>query len=196
MPEAKPAPSSQQQANHSVRASLVSPERTFRVEGHTLHWEDGKGGGALPLKDVSTLRLSVYPGLNGLAKQCVLKSAEHPRVLIRSDHYRSLGAFEDRSATYAPLVRLIIERSADTANPPRYLVGSRGMWFVWLAIFLIGLIVVLPAVGWMLSNASAAPSLWLALVGLIGLTFTAWLQVRRENGKVFDPENPPEDYIR
>ncbi len=183
-------------ANHTVRASLISPEREFRVEGQTLHWEDRKGGGALPLNELTTLRLSHYPGLHAPAKQCVLKSSKHPRVLIRSAHYQRLGVFEDRSASYAPLVQLIIERSADTATPPRYLVGSRAMWFVWLAIFLIALMMILPSAGWMLANATVAPMQWLGLAGLAALTIIAWRQVRQENGEMFDPANPPEDHIR
>ncbi len=196
MPQIESSQSVAERPAHTVRASLASPERTFWVERQTLCWEDGKGGGTLPLDALTSLRLSSYPGVNAPAKQCVLKSRKHPRVLIRSAHYRSFGMFEDRSATYASVVRLIIERSAATDSPPRYLAGNRGLWFAWLAIFLLGLVAMLPSVGWVLANADAPFGHWLALAGLAALTCVAWRQVRLDNGKPFDPAQPPEALLR
>ena len=123
---------------HSVRNGIVSGERTYRLAQDALCWtETGRSDGRLAYADARLMQLISYASPIGRALQCKVTSTAGDKVLLRSAHYLSLGAFEDRTDSYGPLVRELAKR-IHKANPgAAFVAGSTGLWLVWLVVGLL-----------------------------------------------------------
>ena len=176
---------------HSVRNSLASGERTFRLSNDALCWtEFGRAQRCLAYADIRAMQLVSYASPIGRALQCMLRSKAGGKIKLRSAHYRGLGDFEDRTNTYGPFIRALAGRIG-AANPDAtFIAGSTGLWILWLVVGLIWVGVV-----GLLSLALFETSLLgtLAIALGFGAVFPPliWREVRSGGAKTFDPHTPP-----
>jgi hypothetical protein len=179
---------------HAVRASITGGERRYMLDSDTLSWNDDKGSDRIRYADISRVQLIKYPAAGGEHCQCTL-SQRRGKHKIRSHHYKSLGNFEDRSASYANLVRKLCARVADASPDTRFIAGSTAMWYVWVAL-LVGmggicvLLLVVMIGGGDLTIGTIAPviAFFLFLPAILKL-------IRRGQAKSFDPQHPPSELI-
>jgi len=95
---------------YSFRASLRSPEMSYRLAGEGLEWSGGSGMGQLPYAEIRQIRRYQSPGMwfvqSGATipgfTRCVVRPRHGPTQVLSSNHFIGLGAFEDRSATFEP----------------------------------------------------------------------------------------------
>lgn len=180
---------------HTVRNSLIDRERTFSLGTGALQWKEAGGRGELRYAAVRRMRLIAYPSTGGEHCQCTLSAGRGRKVKLRSHHYSSLGAFEDRTDTYAPFVRELSRRIAAAAPDARFLAGSTGMWFVWLGLFAtVAMVVALLLLALLGGGAQEAG----VVAPLVALTFAVpagWKVLRRGKAAEFDPADPPADLL-
>ena len=178
---------------HSVRNSLIDRERTFSLGTEALQWKETGRHGELPYAAISRMRLIAYPSTGGEHRQCSLFASRGRKIKLRSHHYRSLGAFDDRTDTYAPFVRELSRRIAAASPGAKFLAGSTSMWLVWLGlstlIAVVGILLLTVVVGGEVLQAGViAPLVVLAIV-----VPGAWKILRRGKAVEFDPAEPPAD---
>jgi len=136
------------------------------------------------------MQLISYASPIGLALQCTLLSRSGDKIKLRSAHYRGLGDFEDRTATYAPFVRALAAQVATSAPDAKFIAGSTGLWILWLIVGLIWL-GVLALFSLSLFEWSLLGGLAMALgLGAICLPLI-WRGVREGGARTFDPKAPP-----
>lgn len=119
------------------RASLLSSETAYRLDGAHLAWRSGKGEGRLPLSQVSAIRIFgspkvTLPLMGGAVltpgfRQCVVIPREGRPLRLVSAHYLGLGSFKDRRATFDPFVQAL-EARAVAANPAVKVVRGPTAW--------------------------------------------------------------------
>ena len=180
---------------HAVRASITGGERRFMLDSDTLSWNDDKGSDRIRYADISRVQLIKYPAAGGEHCQCTLSMRRGGKLKIRSHHYKSLGSFEDRSASYAKLVRELCARVDTASSGTRFIAGSTAMWYVWVAL-LVGmggicvLFLVVMIGGGDLTIGTIAPviAFFLFLPAILKL-------IRRGQAKTFDPQLPPPELI-
>lgn len=151
--------------------------------------EPGRPGRCLAYADIREMQLISYASPIGQALQCMLRSRSGEKVKLRSAHYRGLGDFEDRAATYVPFVRALAAQIAAAAPEATFVAGSTGLWILWLAVGLIWLSVLaifslaifdLP----LLESLAVALGLGAVCVPLI------WHEVSKGGARTFDPKAP------
>lgn len=174
-----------------MRPHLFSGVQTFSLEDDSLAVEAGGAATRIPYTDIESIRLIRYANVEELQAQCTIKTKAHGELTVRSHHFKSLGAFEDRSATYAPFIRELCRRVHAANAEAKFIWGSRGLQIAWLIVFalaaaggLIWIAVLLAGTESLLSVVSAFAVLLLA--GLLGLRSFAANKV-----EYFDPSNPP-----
>ncbi len=135
----------------SGRASLASPEMTWRLGDEALDWTSDKGHGRLSLADISQVRLyampkATMPMLGGATltpgfEQCLVTPKRGKMLRLVSSHFKGVGDFEDRSASFDPFVQALLRRTA-AANPrARLLQGApNGIWSLWLGVLILCLL--------------------------------------------------------
>lgn len=105
---------------HRVRVSVIESETAWRIAPNALEREELGGKGTLvryPYADIQALRLTFAPSRVDSARyRCDVQLKNGTLAAIVSTHYAGIGDFEDRGATYGPLVRALIRRVA-AANP-------------------------------------------------------------------------------
>ncbi len=180
---------------YAVRSSLFDAETNYRLGPDAIEWDDKGSNKSIPYADVSEIRLIKYPSAGGEQGQMTVRSRGHSKLNIRSHHYRSLGSFESRMATYAPFVRDLTRRVAAASPHARFLAGSTGYWVLWvvllvLAVLVGGASIIMLASGADNASRAIAP---LLVLGILGPGM--WRLVRRGQGSAFDPLNPPPEYL-
>jgi len=136
---------------YRIRRSLFHKERTYLVESDALAWREDGGGSRLPFGKIEKIRLySVQTAIDpstgsALApgSQSVVVSGPNAQHVLSSNHFVSLGNFEDRSATFDPFVTALIERVA-AANPATTFIRGlpAGLLAVYMALAAIIAIVI------------------------------------------------------
>lgn len=180
---------------HSVRLSLVSPEQTFSLGPTSL---DVSGAGAsnnIPYIDIQEIGLITYGGYGGLQGQATLRTRAGKKIKIRSHHYRGLGDFENRSATYRPLMQGLLQH-VHAANPSaRFVSGSTIMTVVWwvLLVCLVLMIILLGLA--LLSGKDLNGNVLGGFVTALILIPFAWRSARRSRQNEFDPAMPPAEAL-
>ena len=108
---------------HRVRSSILERETIWRLLPDAIEREqvlkDGKDLTVrYPYGDIREIRLSFAPTRVDRARyRCDFQLKNGTLVAILSTHYAGFADFEDRGATYAPLVRGLIERVAQPIRP-------------------------------------------------------------------------------
>lgn len=148
------------QLKHKVQPTLSSPLQTFTLGDEAVHWHTHtafenpeldpldaawieemtvsprkKGDGELAFKDIVSVCLKRSPMFGSDQKQCILTDASGQKIKIASRHKLGFSLNgEDRTQTYAPLVRTLLARLAESNPNVRYVAGSTVMWALVLAI--------------------------------------------------------------
>ncbi len=177
---------------HRVRNAITDRERSWTLEPDALLWRDDKGGqGRIPYPDIASLQLIDYASYGGRIYQCAIEQKGGSGAKIRSHSYISLGNFEDRRATYAPLVRGLAQKVA-AANPKAaFVAGSTGLWIAWTAVGLLAIVML----GFFFASFGAGgPSLNGTIMVIVIVLLAVpliWRQVKYGKAESFDPANIP-----
>src|SRR5262249_39181455 len=118
----------------------------------------------LSYAEIRSLRISYAPSRFDRARyRCEISTKSGATFVILSTHYAGVGDFEDRAATYVPLMRGLIARVA-LANPAaRFFSGKKPLVYVLENAFLLAMFMLL--------------ALALALVGDFGWSGLVWLKL-------------------
>ncbi len=210
---------------HAARANIFQQEAVWRLTPDALEREGGerakapwwarlmrgylmlfvpwaldrieKGGPArFPYRSIKQLRLTFEPVQHDDARhKCEVRLANGERASIYSVHFNGANSFEDRAATYVPLVQGLVARIAAANRDCRFLSGKPALVY-WLQIALI-LVLVLAFVavlafltGFELSDLALAK-----LFVIIGFIPVMYLYVRKNKPQQFDPAAIPEDAL-
>ena len=127
---------------YTLRLSRISGETTYRLTGDALHATSPRGTRMLTLSEISMIRIYESPGMMGLTGQiapafarCVIRPRHGRAIVLSSNHFVSMGRFEDRSATFRPFVDALVAR-LQSANPAARLVAGMppALWWSWVAL--------------------------------------------------------------
>jgi hypothetical protein len=186
-----------------AKPAVGAAETTWRLTGESLKWGTGGAWRELGLGEVVFLRLFGSPGLAapflGGAKVaqgfdlCELRTASGETLRFNSNHFVSLGNFEDRTATFRPFVTALA-RGVAGSNPAARLVWGMPplVWGLWVFVLVgVGLIALfaLAIVGAGLEHGALGDvgvgALFLASAGygVAGL----WRTVAGGRTRAFDP---------
>ena len=145
-----------------------------------------------PYGDIREIRLSFAPTRVDRARyRCDFQLKNGTLVAILSTHYAGFADFEDRGATYAPLVRGLIERVA-AANPAcKFEAGKRpgAYWGEHIFLFLMVLLLVFVIGG--VGGASLSTFVLIKLGILVFYIPVMILYSRKNWPRSFDPEPIP-----
>ena len=137
---------------HTVRANGLEYDGIWRLGPDALALTGGSTAGPdvtveFPYSAISEIRLSFAPTRFDWARyRCDLRLANGQTIAILSTHYASIGDFEDRAASYVPLVRGLIARVA-AANPAcRIRAGKRPLVYFAEHAFLLAMMLLLALV--------------------------------------------------
>ncbi|MDP3660974.1 hypothetical protein [Phenylobacterium sp.] len=130
------------------RYSMAASETAWRLSDQALEWTSAKGAGAVPLAQIFQVRVFDMPRvtlplmggaqLTPSFRQCVVQAHGTRTLKLISTHYQSLGAFEDRAATFEPFVKALIARTAEANPQARFFEGAPGLvWAVWLGALIV-----------------------------------------------------------
>ena len=187
---------------YRCRLSLYrKAEETYRLSDLALSWTGAARDGAVAFADVRALRLYEAPGLAGVAPgfaRCVVWPRRGRAVVLSSNHYLSLGKFEDRSASFRPFVDALVRKVAAVNNTARFISGMpAALWWFWTAILLavavvaplalVVIVVELAAGRGFPTGGIVALFIVLAIfLGLLGYVRQLW----RNRPRRFDPRAP------
>lgn len=114
---------------HTVRRSVLEPERTWSLAPDALRWDDPSGGGSIPLARVDEIRLAWEASRMDLARYSAHVTGAGQHVVIVSTHWAGVAQFEDRGATYGPLVRALVAAAARARPGVRLRAGATALAF-------------------------------------------------------------------
>ncbi len=180
---------------HVIRASSLSKERTYRLGTNALHWQDEKLDGQLAYADIDLVRLINYSSFGSEQGCCKLRDRSGKSIKIPSHSYKSPGAFEDRSETYAPLIRELILRVASKSPPARFIAGSTVMWIVWLALLASSIVIAVLLIMALLGGASISGGVIAPILVFTIFGPSMWRHVRQGKMRNFEPVSPPAEYL-
>ena len=186
-PEAPP-PDRRHPLHHKVRNSLLDTERHFRLEPDALTWEEGEKSTTVRYDEIRSVQLIGYAGAGGRHLQARLGLANGDVVKIRSHHYRGIGNFEDRSASYAAFMSELCRRLAGASGNTRFIAGSTTLWILWLVVALLAVTLAVLAIAVIyLPSAPVLP----AILVLVIAGPLIWREARKGPAETFDPLDPP-----
>jgi hypothetical protein len=186
---------------HRVRTSILEQETVWRLTPDALEREqvlkDGKTVTVrYPYQDIREIRLSFAPTrVDRVRYRCDFQLRNGTLVAILSTHYAGFVDFEDRGATYGPLVRGLIERVA-AANPAcKFHAGKLPGAYWGEHIFLFLVIVLLVLVIGMVGGASLSTLVLIKLGILVFYIPVMILYTRKNWPRSFDPVAIPSALI-
>ena len=186
---------------HRVRTSILEQETVWRLTPDALEREQVlKDGKSLtvryPYQDIREIRLSFAPTrVDRLRYRCDFQLKNGVLVAILSTHYAGFADFEDRAATYTPLVRGLIERVA-AANPAcKFEAGKRpGTYWgehIFLFLMVLLLVFVIGAVG-----GASLSTLVMVKLGIVVFYIPVMILYTRKNWpRSFEPSAIPDDLL-
>ena len=210
---------------HAARANIYQHEAVWRLTPDALEREGGerakapwwarlmrayllllvpwgldrieKGGPArFPYRAIKELRLTFEPVQpDDTRHKCEVKLTNGERTGIYSVHFSGMNSFEDRAATYVPLVHGLVARVA-AANPDcRFWSGKPALAY-WFQIGLI-LVLVLALVGVItfLTGFNFSDLALVKLAVIVAFIPVMILYVRKNKPRRFDPAAVPEDAL-
>jgi hypothetical protein len=210
---------------HSSRWSVFQKEATWRLTADALEREGGEpdkaplvariarfvlrfiipwmimkieaGGPArFRFADIVEMRLSFAPSrFDAKRHRCDIAMRDGTRATIWSTHYVSVGEFEDRAATYSPLVRALVAR-VGAANPAcDFRVGKPPLGY-WLRLIFV--LMAFSALAYMIMLVGSAAFSGIVIVKLVIIAAFVPLLVRYINknrpGR-FRPDAIPDDAL-
>lgn len=176
---------------HQVRPHLFTDEQSYALEPDALVFTSKGKSVSIPYSDITSVRVLSYANYGGVQYQCTLKTRNHGKLNIRSHHFRSLGAFDDRTESYFPLVRELCQRVHAHNPQAQFIRGSGWIQTLWLIVLLICV------GGWillavLLFEGGADPMASFGFVGVLVLsTYFAVRWSILSKPDLFDPAAPP-----
>ncbi len=180
---------------HEVRNSLIDPARNFRTNSEGLQWQAGGETSAKNFSEIVTLHLISYPGYGGQPLQCTLIDRAGKKIKIRSHHYVSLGNFEDRTATYGPLIRELIAGLEATGDQVHFYRGSNMMRAVWSVLFWLSVLVLIGCGFTLIGGAGLSFGAIAPMTVVAVFLPVCWAMIGRSKAGVFDPKAPPPELL-
>jgi hypothetical protein len=186
---------------HRVRASVLEKETIWRLGPDALKREEIPREGPpltvrYPYADIMEVRLTFAPSrFDSRRYRCDFQLKSGMLAAILSTHNAGIGDFEDRGATYGPLVRGLIARVA-AANPAcRFWAGKRPGTYWGEHIFLFAMLVLLVYVIGLVGGLSLS-ELVLIKLGILATYIPLMILYTRKNWpRHFDPAAIPDDLI-
>jgi hypothetical protein len=180
---------------HNTRANVFEAEAAWRLGPDVLERQSGTGGRErFPFADIIELYLRFDPTRFDTARhRCDLRLADGRAASLLSTHFVGVAEFEDRAATYVPLVRALVERVA-SANPScRFRAGKRPAAYWAEHLFLLAMVVLLVLVLGVVGGL-ALSTLVLVKLAVIAAFVPVMISYTRKNWpRRFDPRAiPPE----
>ena len=187
---------------HTAKPDRRTPATTWRLDGHRLSIEPEYGKARqVDLATVTSMCIRKSPSAWDVKRSCCeLTTSDSQRIAIISTSWQRLGRYEDRAATYSPLVRALALATEQASEGRCRLYGASQRW-VYRAVlagtgFLLGLLI------FMLTGDDAdtwsAGSLWglaapACMIGFV-LVYTRLTLPRELNPQAIPPAFlPPDD---
>ena len=179
-------------AEHVCRVSVLESEKRWTLQGDVLWVAAGEYPAMpIPLASLKEVRLSFAPTrVQRNRYQCHLYNASGRCGVFQNEHYRGVMDFEDRSASYNGLARLLVSRTASTNPSCRFTTGIS--WWSWLLQlgFLTGMLLLLIVV--FITMGSAVTGLVvLKLLILLFYIPTAGAWIVKNKPRTFPPGEVP-----
>lgn len=146
--------------------------------------------------DIVELRLSFDPTrFDSKRHRCEITMRDRTRTNIWSTHYVSVGDFEDRGATYAPLARALIARVA-AANPHCvFRAGKRPLVYWAEHTFLLAMSTLAVFTVGVLGGSAISELVWVKIGIVITMIPLALVYARKNRPRHFDPSGIPGDIL-
>lgn len=179
-----------------VRSTEIDKDTVYRLDQEGFGWSNSRGEGHFAYADIAAIHLMVHDSQYGRGRICTVKSRTGKKKQFRSLHCFGIGNFEDRASLYAPFVRELLRRVADSVPDAKF---TRGSNFDFV-LLIIGMIILGGAGAIMLIaifGAGIEPDLELLgfaafLVFMFPVVFR-FMQRRRPRS--FDPRDPSADLV-
>lgn len=154
--------------------------------------DDGESAKSIPLSSIRGIRLKFTPNrcLRNFYTTMV-SLYDGSRIDIVSAHYAGLADFEDRSASYAPFIRVLCER-AYSYNPRLSLTSGYSIvqyCMYWLLVAAGGAMIVF--LGWWFFTMEKYAFVAIKAAALVALFWYSLISMRRNRPKKFGPGNIP-----
>jgi len=100
--------------------------------------EDGALRGVVPFSKVQQVRLAFAPGRFQRTRFLMELTGAQSRLTLTNVHFKGVGRFEDRTASFFPLVRAVVA-GIHAANPlARFRAGERPAFYFLQLAFVLG----------------------------------------------------------
>jgi len=180
--------------SYSVRRHAFEKERRWNVDDTGLAWQSEDASGRLDFAAIAAIRLQYGATRADFVRYNCHVTGHSGAYTIVSTHFDSLGNFSDRRETYAPFVRALIARAA-AANPRcRFQAGVSPAQF-WLTVVLLFVSLVILAIAALSLGVPALWYLYLKIAVIIVLLPVAFLWIKRNRPRRFDPNAIPADAL-
>ena len=187
--------------SYVARANALEYEAIWRLGPEALELQGGPTAGPdavmrFPYRDIVGVRLSYAPSRADSARyRCDLTMRSGGKIAILSTHYAGFADFEDRAATYAPLVRALIARVA-AANPSaRFRSGKNPVTYWAEHLFLLAMVALLVFVLSVTGVAPLSESSWAKLMIVLGSIPLLLVYTRKNWPGRFKPDAVPKDVL-
>ncbi len=146
--------------------------------------------------DIAELRLSYDPTrFDTKRHRCEVTMRDRTRTAIWSTHYVSVADFEDRGATYAPLIRALVAHVAQ-ANPAcRFRAGKRPLVYWAEHTFLLAMSTLAVFVVGVVGGSAISELVWLKIAIVAGMIPLALAYARKNRPRHFQPATIPDDVL-
>jgi hypothetical protein len=187
---------------HAARVNAFQPEATWRLGPDALERTSGEPADAkrdsarFPYAAIQDLGVCYDPTRFDRARhRCDLRLSDGRTATFYSTHYVSFGEFEDRAATYVPLVRGLIARVA-AANPAcRFRSGKRPLVYWAEHVFLLAMVALLVSVLALVGGAGLSDLVLVKLGIILGFIPLMIMYTRKNWPRRFDPAAIPADAL-
>jgi hypothetical protein len=181
---------------HTVRVSVLEPEKTWRLDGDTL-WmcAEGQRDVPFPLSEIRKLRLSFDPSRfqRGLFRSHLYNSGGKC-ASIQNGHYKGFASFEERTETYLPFVHSLISRLVSLNPRCVFIAGTSHLSWWAHAAFLAVVFGLLILVLILLHSAIGPPAiLKLVIIAFFIPTTVRWFT--KNWPRRFSPYSTPEKLL-
>jgi hypothetical protein len=157
---------------------------------------DPGGPARFPCADISEVRLSFDPTrFDTRRHRCDIRMDEGKCATLWSTHFVSVAEFEDRAASYTPLVRALIAHVAATNPRSAFRAGKRPLIYWAEQVFLV---VMAAAVVWVLAlvgGSDLSEVTWVKLALVVAFIPLALRYARKNRPRRFEPGVIPLDVL-
>jgi hypothetical protein len=186
---------------HVVRANALEFEGTWRLLPDALELQGGPTASAdavacFPYRDMMELRLSYSPSrIDHNRYRSDIRMRSGRRVAVLSTHYAGIADFEDRSATYVPLVRGLVARVAAENPQVKFRSGKRPLVYFAEHLFLLAMVALLVFVLSITGVTYLSDSSWARVAIIVGFIPLLVLYTRKNWPRTFAPDAIPPDVL-